>query len=115
MILTGEQVKFIKASKPNLSFCQARVINGELFILGLAPVAIKTLLTKAQTLALISGMARFNAKLFVKNVLILRHALIKATIILCKPTKRCDNAKARSKKLTLARQQIDSLTNISIG
>ncbi|XXN19740.1 MAG: hypothetical protein AAJB65_00820 [Candidatus Hodgkinia cicadicola] len=115
LVLTGEQVKTIRSTKPNLSVCQVRIINNELFVLGLTQATVKALLTKAQASALIDGATRLNAKLTVKNVLILKRALIKATIVLHKLTKRRTEFKARSKQLALARQQINSLINVNIG
>ncbi|XXN13612.1 MAG: hypothetical protein AAI902_00830 [Candidatus Hodgkinia cicadicola] len=59
---------------------------------------MKALLTKAQLIDIVNTMTRLNAKLVVKNVLISGQALIKATIVVCKPEKR----RMCSKKLTLA-------------
>ncbi len=46
LVLTGEQVKLIRASKPNLGACRVSVFNSELWVSGLTRRGVKALLTK---------------------------------------------------------------------
>ncbi|AUG91538.1 SsrA-binding protein [Candidatus Hodgkinia cicadicola] len=105
MVLTGEQVKLIRNTKPNLNVCQANVFGNELWVSGLTRFKVKALLTKAQLIEIVNTMTRFNAKLVVKNVLSSGQALIKATVVVCKPEKR----RALSKKLA-AHSELTSAT-----
>ncbi|AUG34192.1 SsrA-binding protein [Candidatus Hodgkinia cicadicola] len=110
-MLTGEQVKLIRITKPDLNVCQATVVGNELWISGLTQCKVKALLTKAQLTDILNTIARVNAKLVVKNVLTSGRALIKATIAVCKPEKRC----AQSKRRALTRQHAASAFGVNIG
>ncbi|AUG91649.1 SsrA-binding protein [Candidatus Hodgkinia cicadicola] len=68
MLLTGEQVKLIRNTKPSLNVCQANVFGNELRVSGLTRFKVKALLTKAQLIEILNTMTRFNAKLVVKCV-----------------------------------------------
>lgn len=72
---------------------------------------MKALLTKAQLIDIANTITRLHAKLAVKNVLTSGQALIKATIVVCKPEKR----RMRSKKLALARQQAGNAFGVGVG
>ncbi|XXM90125.1 hypothetical protein AADW59_00875 [Candidatus Hodgkinia cicadicola] len=108
LVLKGEQVGLIRRTRPALSAAGARVLAHELWVFGLTECDVKALLTRAQINSLVELMSRLNARLSIKSVLIMGHALIKAVIVLHKPIKHRDasSARTRAKKLALARQQV---------
>ncbi|XXN13772.1 MAG: hypothetical protein AAI978_00875 [Candidatus Hodgkinia cicadicola] len=116
LVLTGEQVKLIRATKPRLSDCQVGVCANALWLTRLAPNKIKVLLTKAQLADIVNKASRFGARLVIKNMLISGHALIKATVAACKLESAKTNVRAniRAKRLALARQHINSVYNANI-
>ncbi|ATW06173.1 SsrA-binding protein [Candidatus Hodgkinia cicadicola] len=111
LVLTGEQVKLIRIAKPNLNVCQANVVNNELWVSGLTRFKVKALLTKAQLINIVDKTTRLNAKLVVKNVLTSGQALIKATVVVCKPEKR----RTQPKNPAPTRQRASDVFGANIG